>query len=340
LLPTRCSISAILDSARIKLPGILLSLVIAAMLLAGFLAPYSFEIQNRQFAFVPPTRIHFFDGGGSFHLRPFVYANQQRPYPIHFLAEGSSYRLLGIVPSTTHLFGVTLPARIFVLGTDALGRDVLTRLLYGGQISLLAGLAAAITSVLIGLLLGGLSGYYGGWLDSVLMRLAEVFLSVPWLYLLLAIRALLPLSLHALPVFLLLMAVAGLIGWGRPARLIRGIVLGARNREYVQAARGFGASDWYILRRHVLPEAYGVAVTQAAIYIPQYVTAEVTLSFFGLGVSEPEASWGNMLAQLRSLYVLQNCWWMFAPAAALVLVLLIAQWFFRVKFRRFHSDTF
>lgn len=310
--------------------------------MAGFLAPYSYETQNRALAFAPPTRLQFIDAQGRLHMRPFVCgikstgnpsnSYDQDPsvvYPLYFFVDGSSYTLLGILQTRLHLFGTASEGRVFLLGTDGLGRDVFSRLLYGGQVSLIAALLGTAVSVSLGLLFGGLAGYFGKWIDELIMRVAEVFLSVPWLYLLLAIRACLPLHLSGNAVFVLLMLVAGLAGWGRPARLVRGVVLAERDREYVLAARGFGGSEFYILFRHVLPQAYSVSLTQAALYLPQYVTAEVTLSFFGLGVSEPTPSWGSMLAQLRTLFVLENCWWMFAPAAALIFVLLVFQWFFR-----------
>jgi peptide/nickel transport system permease protein len=139
---------------------------------------------------------------------------------------------------------------------------------------------------------------------------------------LLSVRAMLPLRIDPSQVFLFLMLLLGIIGWARPARLVRGVVLSAKERDYVMAAKGFGASDLYLLRKHILPFALTVAVTQAALYIPQYILAEVTLSFFGLGVSEPEPSWGNMLAGLQQYFVLQSCWWMFAPAVALFFVFL------------------
>jgi len=208
------------------------------------------------------------------------------------------------------------------LGTDTSVRDLFSRLLYGGRISLFAGLLGTLISVALGLASGGLAGYYGGRIDEAVMRIAELFLAMPWLYLLLAVRAFLPLHIDQQQAFFLLVGVLGIIGWARPARLVRGIVLTAKEREYVLASRGFGASDSYLLRTHILPFAYSAALTQAILYIPQYILAEVTLSFFGLGVSEPVPSWGNMLSELQHFVIWEPYWWLFAPLVTLVAILL------------------
>jgi len=155
------------------------------------------------------------------------------------------------------------------------------------------------------------------------MRAAELFLALPWLYLLLGVRAMLPLHIGAVRVYLLVIAVLGVVGWARPARLIRAVASSARSREHVLAARAFGAGDVHLVGRHILPEAAGVALTQLAILIPQYTLAEVTLSFFGLGVGEPVPSWGNMLAAAQRYEVLVSYWWMLAPGIALGPVFLL-----------------
>jgi peptide/nickel transport system permease protein len=305
----------------------------AAILFAGFVAPQDPAAQNRDFPFVPPTRLHFVGAGGRIHLRPFVYQWVARPeglyqyeesrareYPLHLLVPGPRYQIAGFLASRTHLFGVEWPGQLFLAGTDNYGRDQFSRILFGGQISLAAGLLATAISLFFGLCMGCASGFYGKWMDESAMRLAELFLVLPWLYLLLAVRSFLPLHLSSTETFLLLVAVIGTVGWARPARLIRGVVLSTRSRKYVLASRGFGASNAYILRRHVLPHTYGILLTQAALLVPQYVLAEVTLSFFGLGLSEPMPSWGSLLASLQQYDVLVSYWWMFAPAIALVLV--------------------
>ncbi len=315
------------------LAATVLAAIHAAALGAGFLAPYGPTVQARALPYAPPTRLHVVDEGGRFHRRPFVYPlvddeaaagrykeDRSQPFPIHFLVRGPDE--LGGGSVGWRLFGVDEPARVFLLGTDAFGRDQLSRLLHGARISLFAGLLATVLSLGVGWVLGTVAGFYGRGIDAVLMRAADVFLALPWLYLLFAVRAVLPLHVSAVQAFLMLVLVIGLVDWARPARLVRGIVMSARERNYVRAARGFGATDLYLIRRHIAPQTLGVLLTQAALLVPQYILAEVTLSFLGLGVGEPAPSLGNMLAALQRYHVLASYWWMWAPGLALVPVFL------------------
>jgi peptide/nickel transport system permease protein len=307
----------------------------AVVVLAGFVAPYSYATQERQHPYATPTRVHFVDCQGRFHLRPFVYVTKSaesspneysedcaQPARIEFFTQGDGYSILGIFHSTRHIIGVPAPANLFLIGTDGFGRDQFSRLLYGGQVSLFAGFVAATFSVMTGLLLGGIAGMYGGRVDDVAMRVAEVFITVPWFYLLIAVRAFLPLQISPVTAFLLVVAVIGIVGWGRPARLVRGVVLSARERNFVLAARGFGASNGYLLRRHLMPLTFRVLLTQMAVLIPQFILAEVILSFLGLGIGEPFPSWGNMLAHAQQYHVLVSYWWMLLPGLAPVPVFL------------------
>ncbi|MBI4874941.1 MAG: ABC transporter permease [Acidobacteria bacterium] len=307
-------------SRKIRLALASLGVLHGLVLLAGLFAPYHFAQQHRELPYAPPTTLHFLDQAGRFHPRPFVYRWVQDPqsgayredksqaYPLRFFAR--------------RLFGVDEPGVIFLLGADGYGRDVFSRLLYGGQVSLLAGLVAAFLSLGIGLLLGTTAGFFGSWMDQLLMRGAEIVIALPWLYLLLAVRAFLPLHVTPLQAFFLLIAIIGGVGWVRPARLIRGVVLSGRERGYVVAARGFGASNSYLIRRHILPQTWGVVLTQATTLIPQYILAEVTLSFLGLGIGEPVPSWGNMLAEAQQYHVMVSHWWMLTPGLAVVPILL------------------
>ncbi len=289
----------------------------AVLLAAGFVAPYDPRTQHRDLPWSPPTRIRFVDHSGTFNLRPFVDgprqgADARRTYPLRFFVRG-------------HLVGVDEPARLFLFGSDEYGRDVFSRMLHGGQVTLLAGWSATLLSLGFGLVLGLAAGFYGGWLDDAVMRVGEVFLALPWLYLLFGLRAVLPLNVEPRDAFLLMIMVIGAIGWARPARLVRGIVLSGRERRYVVASRGFGATDFHLMRRHLLPQTYAILLTQAAILIPHYMLAEVTLSFFGLGVAEPVPSWGNVLSSLQRYHVVATYWWMFLPAIVLVSVTALYQ---------------
>jgi peptide/nickel transport system permease protein len=297
---------------------------------AGFFAPYDPVAQDRQHPYAPPSKLHLWDKQGRIHSRPFVYPLRTREglfdryeedtariIPLKFFVDGSGYKLLGWVPCRLHLFGAD-GAGIYLLGSDGYGRDQLARILYGGQVSLLAGWLGAGITLFLGLGIGAVAGYYGGWRDEILMRFAELFLALPWLYLLFGLRAFVPLAVSPLGAFLLIVVVSGTLGWARPARLVRSVVLSAKERDFVRAARGFGASDEYLFRRHILPETSSVLLTQAAILVPQYVLAEMTLSFLGLGVPEPVASWGNLLANLQQYSVLISYWWMYLPALAIV----------------------
>lgn len=306
---------------------VVLHLVVLA---AGFFAPYDAVQQDRNRPFAPPMRLHLVDASGKFHIRPFAYAqipregtfdqyedNQSARIPLLFFVKGSRYEFLGIIPCRIHLFGGE-GATINILGTDGYGRDLFARILHGGQFSVLAGLLAASISLFLGSLIGVTSGYFGRWPDAVLMRLVDLCLALPWLYLLFAIRAFLPLLVSPTKAFFIIVMVIGAVGWARPARLVRGLTLSVKERDFVRAARGFGASHLYLLGRHILPQTRNVIFTQAAILVPQFILAEVTLSFLGLGIPEPTPSWGNLLSSLQQYSILSSYWWMYLPAAAMV----------------------
>jgi peptide/nickel transport system permease protein len=317
------------------LPLLALAVIHLVVLVAGFVSPYDPTGQDREAPNCAPTRIHMVSTDGRIHWRPFLYRfsepnaetepcteDPRTPYSVQFFADGAPYQILGAWTSHRHLFGVAAPGRLYLMGTDNYGRDVFSRLVYGGQISLFAGLLATLLSLGLGILLGTLAGFYGGWSDAVIMRGVELFMALPWLYLLLALRAFLPMHTGPRQTFLLLIGVIGVLGWARPARLVRGVVLSAKEHSHILAARSFGARDFYLLRRHILPETRSVVLTQAALLIPQYILAEVTLSFLGLGLSEPVPSWGTMLATLQQYHVLVSDWWMFFPGLALIVVFL------------------
>jgi len=316
-----------------RLAGPLTALVAIhlATLVGGFLAPNSALEQNRDLAWAPPSKLRFLDANGRLHPRPFVYPltpdpeilqvyteDRASPFPIRFLVRGDTYRFLGLFPTDLHFLGVDPPAKLFFLGTDGVGRDVFARTLVGGRTSLFAGLLAATLALTLGTIVGGIAGYFGGTTDAVLMRVVELFLALPWLYLLLAVRAFLPLSMSPLEAFTILVSAVGFLGWALPARLIRGVVLSARQAPFVAAARSSGASAHILIRKHILPQAVPTISTQAAILIPGFVLAEITLSFLGLGIAQPEPSWGVLLNELQTFHVLRNYPWMTLPSLPLL----------------------
>lgn len=318
---------------RLWPPLAVLGFIHALVLGAGFFAPYDPTAQDRAHSFAPPVRPRLVDAAGKLHARPFVYARAPqldgsyraetaRPFPLRFLVPPPPPLPGAPGGAPRRLLGVEAPARLHLLGTDRYGRDLFSRLLYGGRISLCAGLFAAATAVFLGLACGALAGFYGGVIDTLLMRGGELLLALPWLYLLIAARAALPLDLPPARAFLLLVGLIALVGWVRTARLVRGVVRSGRERDFVHAARGFGASDFHLLHRHLLPQTLPLALSQLVLLIPRYILAEVTLSFLGLGVAEPIPSWGTLLATLQRYPLLVSYPWLLAPVPALVIVIL------------------
>jgi peptide/nickel transport system permease protein len=319
--------------------GALLVVLYAASAFAPFLAPYAESDIDRDRFFHPPTPLHWRDADGRWHARPFVYGTRSsrdqtyevdtgRRYALRWFVKGAPYRLLGVIPSDRHLFGVEAPGRIYVLGADDAGRDVWTRLLFGSQVSLTVGIVGIAISFSIGLLLGGMSGYFGGWIDTLIMRSTELLLSIPGLYLIVALRGVFPLDLPSQQTYLAIVTILAFIGWATLARVIRGMVLSLRQAEYVLAARALGASSLRVILRHILPNTMSFTIVAATVAVPGYILGEVFLSFLGVGVQPPAASWGNMLNAARSQRVLTSFPWMLlAPGTAIFLTVMAFNFF-------------
>jgi peptide/nickel transport system permease protein len=315
--------------------GFILVAFYTMALFAGFFAPYGMETQTRSLYNCPPTGIHFVDAAGKLHLRPFVYGkvladrkwtkyrdDTGKVYPIRFLAKGDPYRFLGLIPSDRHLFGVGEEGKIFLMGTDQFGRDVFSRLLYGARISLSVGLVGILLSFTFGMLVGGISGYFGGIWDTLIMRSTELVMSVPALYLILALRAAFPADIPSDKMYLIIVVILSFISWAGMSRIIRGMVLSIKENDYVTAARALGFGHLRIIVRHILPNTLSFVIVAATISIPGYILGEVALSFLGVGISEPVASWGNMLKQTQSIRVLTSFPWLLAPGYAIFLTVL------------------
>jgi peptide/nickel transport system permease protein len=311
--------------------AILLAVIVHAILFAApWIAPYDPSVQHRDAPLRPPTAVHLVDAEGRWHGRPFVCAQAPAAGSVASVREDCSVTFpinawvrrsapVGFLTRTaTHLFGVDEPGHLFLLGTDEFGRDVFSRLLVGARISIVMAVSAAALAIALALVGGSVAGYAGGLADFVLSAITEIVLALPWLYLILAVRAALPLVLTPGQAMVLIVLLLGSIGWARPGRLVRAAVASTRTHDYVAAARTAGASTPYVLRRHVWPELSGLLATAALILVRQFVMAETTLSLFGLGIPEPTPSWGTMLAAALRPQVLTETWWLLAPVAGLV----------------------
>lgn len=310
---------------------VVLALLHGLALFAPFLSPYSPTAQQLELYFHPPTLPVWHNSAGQFTWRPeitptivapghrFIGEPNKRAV-IHFFARGFRYRLFGILPTNVHLFECRAP--IFILGTDGLGRDEFSRLLYGAQISLSVGLVAIVITYCLGLIVGGAAGYFGGTIDFLLMRFSEIVLSIPSFYLLLAIAAVIPPALSSTASYLLIIVILSLVGWAGLARVIRGIALSTREMQYVEAARSLGVSPLRIIARHILPSTSTFAIVSATLAIPSYILGEAGLSFLGLGIREPAASWGNMLTAGQNLEYLTQYSWILAPGVLIFITVI------------------
>jgi len=306
----------------VKFGVVLFTIVIAVAAAAPFLAPNAPDRVNRDLSFAPPTRVYVIDPAGNI-VPPYTYAqrlvsrlerryeeDRSRPQPIRWMYKG---RL-----ATVSYEG----APLHLLGADSLGRDIWSRLLYAARTSLLLAFAATVGALLIGIVIGGVAGFTGGIVDEALSRLSDFVLVLPAIYLVLALRAVLPLVLPDRAVFTLMAAIFALVGWPFVARGVRAIIAAERGREYAQAARALGAGSSRMLVHHLLPATKGYLLMQATLLVPSFILAEATMSYVGLGFSDRTPSWGSMLLDAANVAVLGDFPWVLAPAAAIFIVVL------------------
>jgi len=280
---------------------------------ADFICPYSYKDEDRNFSYCPPTAIELFDHGQL--VSPFVYGrtltfdnvhrrvyviDQTQKYPLNIFKNG-------------RLFGVNAPGRFYLWGADARGRDIFSRIWYGARISLSIGLLGVGISFILGLLIGGIAGYYGGWVDSVLMRLCEMFMMIPGFYLMLALRAAVPENFNSVQVYLSVVVILALIGWASLARIIRGMTLSLRERDYVLAAKTLGVSDFVIIIKHILPQTISFSLATLMLTVSSYILAEAGLSVVGLGIQDPIPSWGNLLSDAMGIVPVIFAPWILIP---------------------------
>ncbi len=308
--------------------GILLIIGYIVAAFAGFFAPYHVTNTHSKFPAVSPNGIHIRDAEGNFRA-PFVYGYASKldmetfqrvtttdttvTYPLRFFAEGDEWTILGDITSKRHLFVVDDPGRIFLLGTDNLGRDLFSRLIYGARISLTVGLIGVFLSLIIGSIIGVMAGYYGGGFDNAAMRVVEVLNSFPQIPLWMALAAALPANMDSIKVYFGITIVLSFIGWGGLARQIRAKVLSLRESDFVMAAHVANCNDWRIVTRHLLPNTLSHIIVSATLAIPGMILGETTLSFLGLGIKPPMTSWGLLLSEAQATRVLLQQPWLLWP---------------------------
>ena len=305
---------------------------------AEFITPYDHLLSNEDYVARAPQRPRFRDESGRFHLRPFVYGttteldtynldwvhkdDTSQMYPLKLFVQGDPYKLLGLFPSDRHLYGVDEPGTVFLLGTDRLGRDLFSRIVFGGRISLTVGLIGVSLTILFGSVMGTISGYFGGPVDTVIQRFIELLMSFPTIALWAALAAAMPADITIITRFFLISIILSLIGWTSLARQVRAKVLAFREMEFASAATAAGASHIRIIMVHMLPNALSHIIVIATLAIPGMILAETALSFLGLGILPPAVSWGTLLQDAQTVGVVIKKPWLMMPGAFVIVSVL------------------
>ena len=302
-----------------------------------FLAPYTLNHRQVAYAFAPPQRLQFVSDEGV-HLWPFVYGikgvrhpetlrkfyieDREQRYAVRLFVRGAPYRFWGLLETDIHLFGVDDGGTLFLLGTDHLGRDLLSRIIYGSRISLTIGLVGVTLSFVFGLVIGVVSGYYGGWIDNLIQRGIEILRSFPSIPLWMALAAALPSSWSPLQIYMGITVVLSFIGWTGLARQVRGKILSLREEDFATAALLAGASRWRIMTRHLLPSFMSHIIVSLTLAVPGMILGETSLSFLGLGLRPPVTSWGVLLKEAQNVQAVAFQPWLLTPVVFVIITVL------------------
>ncbi len=319
---------------RLALVGVaILGVFVFVAAFAEFLAPYSSTSRSVDYLYGRPQTLHLFDAEGQFHWRPFTYAlsavmdpktflletkeDTSTPWPVQFFVKGDTYSMWGLFKADLHLFGVE-DGHLHLLGTDQLGRDILSRLFYATRTSLTIGVVGLFISFFLGLIIGGVSGFFGGWVDDAIQRFIEFIRSIPTLPLWMSIAAALPKEWSPEQVYFTITILLGLLGWTHLARRVRGKLLSLREEDFVVAARIGGSTDARIIARHMLPSFLSYIIVDLSISFPYMILAETSLSFIGLGLRAPVVSWGVLLQDAQNVAAIALYPWLFTPVAFVI----------------------
>lgn len=307
-----------------KAAFIILAIMYLVILFADFIAPYSNTYSDREMSYAPPSKIYTITTEGKLS-GPYTY-NYVREYEPALMQtvfkQDRSKKYYIKLFTNGHLFGVEKGGQIHLLGTDINGRDVFSRLLFGGRISMTVGFLSLLVVFPIGLLYGGISGYFGGILDTLMMRFAEAVMAIPSFYLLIILAAILPSGMTSVQRFALIVVILALIGWAGFARVVRGMVLSIKNEEFVLAEKTIGASNLRIILKHILPQTTSYVIIAMTLSVPSYILAESGLSFLGLGIQQPDASWGNMLKEAQEFTNILYRPWLLSPGFLIFIAVL------------------
>lgn len=321
--------------------GLFLLFMYLSILICEFLAPYDLHTRHTEFLFSPPQGLHLFHEGE--FVGPFVYGsnyrlnmeNLRREYsddtsqvrPIRFLCRADAYTMWGLIKSDVHLFCAPKDGTMFLLGTDRLGRDVLSRIIFGGRISLTIGLLGITISFILGMVIGGLAGYYGGLFDLIVQRLIEILQSFPQIPLWMALSAVLPVNWNPILIYFGITIILAMLDWTGLARAVRSKLLALREEDFCMAAQLVGAKPGRIIGRHLMPGFMSHLIATATLSIPVMILGETALSFLGLGLRPPITSWGVLLNEAQNISVVALYPWLMLPVVPVILIILAYSFF-------------